>query len=226
MGSILLSEFRLVCLSLPSSRAGPAERYQGFGFVIPFYLTSLPSLGNKVLVFPRLAEEPTLRLPALHLPARSLHIPRSVAETEDRAAVLSPWNPTSRPRALRSVPLRLRNGRSTCGAAARSASYWPELPERRPPAPPGRGFRVHPVLPGAPAAPGPPGRLKEAAAGSSRRANCSLQTNLGMDLSVPGTRAEEERGAERWRRGTRLSRSLHLPKVPPTPFGRSFSSHR
>lgn len=42
MVSILLSEFCLACLSLPSAPRGEVERYQGFGFVIPFHLTSLP----------------------------------------------------------------------------------------------------------------------------------------------------------------------------------------
>lgn len=82
-----------------------------------------------------------------------------------------------------SVPLRLGNGRSTGGAAAESVSYWPGLLELRPPAPPGRGFRADLVPSWAPATSGRPGRLKGAAAGSGRLADCSLQTNLGLSVS-------------------------------------------
>lgn len=82
-----------------------------------------------------------------------------------------------------SVPLRLGNGRSIGGAAAEPVYYWPELPELRPPAPPGRGFRADLLLPWAPAASGRPGRLKGAGAGSGRWADCSLQTNLGISES-------------------------------------------
>lgn len=181
---ILLSELRLACLSLPFVQGGAVERYQiWFRNPFPFHLPPLLFLfRHEGSLFPQTYSR-TNPTPPSPPSARALfsHSPLGHRNRKSRSAACTLKHPAREPSF--SVALRRGNARSTCGEAAKSVFYWPELPKLRPPAPRGRGFRFDPLLPRVPAASGGLGSLKEAAAGFGRRADCSFQTSLGISGS-------------------------------------------